>query len=269
MNIIRSFIFLYYLRLRINMITIITSETDPASLNIKEELLKLGMQNVIILKESLIYAESLDKKFNSDLFIFASKHSSSAGVASLSVHFPGNWNTADLGGKERLLCKASPLRMKEAFLTLNKLASQIPVTLEATHHGPYCNKPCFFIEIGSSLEQWKDKNLGKVIAKTIQETATKKPKKYEVAICLGGPHYCNNFNKIQLETNIAVSHICPKHMLPFLDNEMLQQAIKQSEPQPKFALLDWKGLGNDKKRIIDLLEEIKFPYKRTSDITKD
>src|SRR3989344_4317302 len=246
---------------------IIISEKDPASLNIEEQLQLLHVPDIVKIKEESIYAEGLDKK-NADLFIFASKHKSTANIPSLSVHLPGNWNTADLGGKEKTLSKAAPLYVKEAFLELHRRNPNL-TTLEATHHGPYCNKPCFFIEIGSSLEQWKDKNLGKVIAKTIQETATKKPKKYEVAICLGGPHYCNNLNKIQSETNIAVSHICPKHMLPFLDKEMLQQAIKQSEPQPKFALLDWKGLGNNKKRIINLLEELKFPYKRTSDITKD
>ena len=251
------------------MIFIITSEIDPASLNIKEELLKLEMQNVIILKEPLIYAENLDQKINADLFIFASKHSSSAGVASLSVHFPGNWNTADLGGKERSLCKASPLHMKEGFLTMNKLASQIPVTLEATHHGPYCNKPCFFIEIGSSLDQWKDKALGEIIAKTVQEVVRKKPKQREVAIGLGGPHYCNNFNRIELETEIALSHICPKHMLPFLGKNILKQAMQQSSPEASFVLLDWKGLGKEKERILQILTELNIPYKRTNNVIKE
>ena len=180
-------------------------------------------------KEAPIYA---NVEIQDNIFIFASKHSSAAGVPSLSVHFPGNWNTANLGGKQKTLCKAAPLEMKEAFLELHKSSPEgLQVTLEVTHHGPVCNTPCFFIEIGSSLEQWKDKALGKIIAKTLKEILNKKPKQYEIALGIGGPHYCNNFNRIELQSNIAFSHICPKHNLEFLDKEMLLQA-SMSKPRP-------------------------------------
>ena len=242
---------------------IIISEKDPASLNIEEQLQLLHVPDIVKIKEESIYAEGLDKK-NADLFIFASKHKSTANIPSLSVHFPGNWNTADLGGKEKTLSKAAPLYVKEAFLELHRRNPNL-TTLEATHHGPYCNKPCFFIEIGSSLEQWKDKELGKIVAQTIKKVITTKLKKREVALGLGGPHYSNNFNKIELETDIALSHICPKHMLPFLNKDILQKAMQESEPEASFVILDWKGLGTEKDRIARLLNEMKIQCRKTKE----
>ena len=72
--------------------------------------------------------------------------------------------------KKKTLCNSSALLQKTAFLKLNELTknTKYQVTLECTHHGPFLEKPCMFIEIGSSIQQWKDKNAAKIIANTIQ-----------------------------------------------------------------------------------------------------
>ena len=80
--------------------TIIISKKDPASLNIKEELDTLNIRTYEV-EEEPIYAENIDKKVKADFFIFATKHSSEKGINSLSIHVPGNWYKADLGGKEK------------------------------------------------------------------------------------------------------------------------------------------------------------------------
>src|SRR3989344_5694439 len=140
--------------------------------------------------------------------------------------------------------------MKQSFEILNKtaeaynLTKDYKVTLEATHHGPLIHKPCLFIEIGSTETEWKDRKAGFVIAKAIAETIeTFKVNPYnEIAIALGGPHYCPNLNKIQLKSNVAISHIIPFYSLP-LSEEILKEAIEKTEEEVDFALLDWKGLG--------------------------
>ena len=42
--------------------------------------------------------------------------------------------------------------------------------MEATHHGPLIDKPCVFIEIGSSETDYTNRRAGFIIAKTIYET---------------------------------------------------------------------------------------------------
>ena len=57
-------------------------------------------------KES-IYCENLDREINADILIFATKHQSGAGTKSLSVHIPGNFGKAEMGGKEKLIVHCS------------------------------------------------------------------------------------------------------------------------------------------------------------------
>ncbi|MFA6888402.1 MAG: hypothetical protein WC254_02815, partial [Candidatus Woesearchaeota archaeon] len=69
--------------------TIIVSTVDPASMNIYSFLKDLPYDFHVI-DERLVYCKTLP---DANLLIFASKHSSAAGVPSLSVHATGNWNT--------------------------------------------------------------------------------------------------------------------------------------------------------------------------------
>ncbi len=112
---------------------IIISTKDPAGMNIKECLLVLfdfkelkeefdnnyvyelnNNESIIKDKEIKLYTtnketiccENIDKIINADLFIFATKHQSKEGIPSFSCHAPGNWNKAELGGKEKQLCVA-------------------------------------------------------------------------------------------------------------------------------------------------------------------
>ena len=123
---------------------IIASITDPAGMNIYHTLIenynfrKAGeiyqKDNIELIKieEDSIYCDGIDKKTNAEIIIFASKHKSSSGKNSLSLHIPGNWGKADLGGRKSILCKAPPSLLKELFIELNKQGrnSQWEITLE-------------------------------------------------------------------------------------------------------------------------------------------
>jgi D-aminoacyl-tRNA deacylase len=274
-------------------IAIIFSSRDPAGLNIRNNLLELfgfeglsekfdgnyvhqlEIQGKIIklylTNEDMIFSENIDRKINADVFIFASKHRSKENTKSFAIHPIGNWDKADFGGKEKKLCPSSAALLKNLFLELNNAAkdSGYEITMEATHHGPYVEKPAVFVEIGSTESEWNDKENGKIIANTIINGLKNKNENYEIALAIGGPHYCNNFNKLSLRTGIAFSHFCPKHHLGKLNEDLIKQAISKTKEKADLIVLDWKGLGTEKQRIVDLLKSMSLEIKRTDQILKN
>ncbi|MBI2647714.1 hypothetical protein HYW99_04505 [Candidatus Woesearchaeota archaeon] len=214
--------------------------------------------------QDLIFAENIDKKISADVFIFASKHRSKENKPSLTVHPIGNWNKADFGGKEKKLCFSSAFLLKDIFIVLNQNAQNkgYEITLEATHHGPYVEKPAVFVEIGSTEKEWNDKENGEIIATTIINALNNQNKDYKSCIVIGGGHYSQSANKLMLRTNYAVGHICSKYALEYLDEEMLIQAINKTIPKSENVLVDWKGLGQYKQKTIALLEKLNLRYER-------
>lgn len=257
---------------------IVSSKIDKAGMNISSQLSQFGTYNYYIIEKETIYTENLDKSIidNCDFVIFASKHESEKGNKTISVHAPGNWNNAQMGGVSERVCKGSALFQKQLFEKLRKNMDEFKLksyelTLECTHHGPFISKPCVFVEIGAKEMEWKDKRAGFVVAKSIAETIRdfKENPFHEVAIGIGGPHYCPNFNKIQLNSNIAISHIIPQYALP-LREEMVQEAIYGTEEDVDLILIDWKGLGNSEQRTnaMEILKKFYIQKKRISEISK-
>ena len=214
-----------------------------------------------------VEAEDIDGKIawpECQLIIFPITHRSAEGIPSLSVHAPGNWDRAELGGKPGDLPPTDAPMMKHALQTLRKMAAGTShlVTMEVTHHGPHVTKPIFFIEIGSSEAHWRDPAMGEIIAKTLVHILSVPAPECRIAFGIGGPHYAPNFNGIMLETNVALGHICPKYALSHLDREMLLRAMEASGAG--FALLDWKGMGTEKARIVALLDELGIKWEKTT-----
>lgn len=259
---------------------IIASKRDLAGINITTHLSQLGTYDFYLRDEEIISDKNLNhEKINQyDFVIFASKHRSESGEKTLSIHAPGNWalTPSKMGGKPGKICPTSAQFLKQAFEKLNQNVEKhylkdYKVTLECTHHGPLIEKPCMFIEIGSTETEWKDRRAGFVIAHTIKQIIEEfKPNPYnEIAIGIGGPHYCPNFNKIQLNSNIAISHIIPSYVLP-LKEEMIKEAIEKTKEEIDLAILDWKGIKNAgiRKQITETLDKFYIRYERTSHIKK-
>lgn len=269
---------------------IIASKKDKAGTNITTTLSQFRQNPVLssigeksnfdfyLVDDEIIYTKNLDsEKINQyDFIIFASKHKSEKQEKTLSIHAPGNWREAELGGEPEKVCKTSALFQKQIFEKLKTNSEKYhlkdySITLECTHHGPLINKPCIFIEIGSTEIEWSDRRAAFIISKTISDIIKEfKENPYnEVAIGIGGPHYCPNFNKIQLKSNIAISHIIPQYVLP-LKEEMIEEALQKTDEEVDFALLDWKGLGNSQQRqqILDILDKLYVRYKRINEVQK-
>lgn len=269
---------------------VIASKKDLAGINITTQLSQFRENPLLssmkqssafdfyLVDDEIIYTKNLDleKIKQYDFVIFASKHKSEKKERTLSVHAPGNWRQNELGGEGGKICKTSALFQKQIFSKLTANADKYhlrdyKVTLECTHHGPLIDKPCIFIEIGSTENEWRDRKAAFVIAKTISEIISEFHENpyTEIAVGIGGPHYCPNFNKIQLKSNVAIAHIIPGYVLP-LTEEMLKQAIEKTEEEVDFVVLDWKGLGHaeERKRILNILDTLYLQNKRTSEINK-
>ena len=262
-------------------IAIISSKKDVASLNIMDNLIKAfnfeetgeNFENnqVLVLKDKnsfndliikiytinddSINAEGIDKGINAELFVFITKHKSKSQIPSLCIHSPGNFGSAQLGGKPKQLCIAPACYLKQGLKNLEILNTiGYDVVQEVTHHGPFLEKPVFFIEIGSTMREWQNKEAGFIIAnalmKTLNETGD-----CESAVGVGGPHTTPNFKKIVLNTNIGLGHVCAKYNLEDFDSEMLEQAFERTVPKPSYIILDWKGLSSHKQRIKSLVDE--------------
>lgn len=320
-------------------IAIISSTKDKASTNIKENLTsdfnfkqlednfdnntiyhyKFDDKNVKLytIDSELISADNLDKKIDADVFIFISKHRAQEGRASLTCHAIGNFGKADKGGKEKTLCTSHSVLLKGIFIELNNNAKEpYEVTLEATHHGPFMEKPVLFVELGSNEKYWQDKNGGCIVAKSVikaiknnfnkkddsliinNDSINKKNNEissndknnsriinnnfltneknnnklmvgkssYESTLVIGGSHYNHIANKAMLNTNLTIGHICAKYNLENLDDNMLKEAMEKITPKPKFVLLDWKGLGREKQRILGMLKKNDMEYRRSDKV---
>jgi D-aminoacyl-tRNA deacylase len=257
---------------------IIYSKKDRAGTNIVNQFKKLGFHPEIPIletKKETIYQEDIDKDprlKNVDFLFFASKHESKDKKASICLHAPGNFRDAKFGGKPGKLCPTSTKILKYLFIQLYKNTSELKekynIVMEATHHGPLINKPCCFIEQGATEKEWNDELAAKSIAKTILSLSEYKDEDWIPTIAIGGPHYCNNFIKIQLKSKYAIGHVIPSYASPITES-LLKEAEKKTKEQVKEVIIDWKSFkSQERQELLELIEEMGLKYKRTSEIEK-
>lgn len=274
-------------------IALVVSTKDIAGMNIRDALLQeisfeesgrvfhghavcragLGGRNLRLytLEQDSIYAEHLDREladagFSPDLIIFLTKHQGGEGIKSLSCHSPGNWDRAEMGGSPKTLCPAPATMLKAASIALKKEAEAMGwlFSTEVTHHGPELDTPVMFMEIGSTKKEWPVKEAGKAVASAVKGVLTSESKPLRAVLLLGGGHYSHYAEKVQLTTDYAVGHACPKFMLQHVDKAMLMQALEKTvSVERPLVLLDWKGLGPEKARLKEMLNEEGIEYDRS------
>jgi D-aminoacyl-tRNA deacylase len=213
---------------------------------------------------SLLYLEELDEKYpGSEAFIFLSRHSSESGIPTLTCHFTGNFSASNpYGGNPRELGICFPSLQKEYIKEINGFRLSVPeykIIIEATHHGPTSlKKPSLFIEIGSTAKQWADRHAASIVCDSIISLLTRKNTNTHcksVGIALGGTHYPAKFNQLLLESDFGLAAVAAKHNLNTIDESMMQQMISKSVEKVTHAIVDRKGLGKDKQRILQLVAE--------------
>ncbi|MFZ2454907.1 MAG: D-aminoacyl-tRNA deacylase [Candidatus Altiarchaeia archaeon] len=240
--------------------TVIFSNKDKAGLNIASLLLEEHGIKPIEYDKEILRMDGAVELSGASLCIVASRHKSESGTPTLTAHSPGNYGTAQAGGRERELGYAPALYLRKAAMLLqeNKVDGY-ESCLEATHHGPTGFPfPMVFVEVGSGVKEWNDLSACRVVAGIIAELVSSEPEKAPVAIGFGGGHYCRKFS---LVSDYAVGHICPRYNLANLDSAMVKQMISKTVPKPEYALVEKKGLGGEKDRIRKLLSETEMSVK--------
>ena len=255
---------------------ILTSQDDLASMNIREKLLcmedwkKIDVFNgfpvyrnerfyLVHIKGPKIHAEGIDREIRSrigiefDTIIVASKHRSASEMRSLTVHPIGNWGKAEAGGRDRTVVPTNPHLMTEALRILKKYQfGDYNVSFEATHHGPYLETKTFFIEIGSTEEEWRDDRAGEVIAKTILEA---EERRYPVLLGFGGGHYVPRITDIALKYRVSIGHMVPRYAVEYIDEEIIKMACERSFCDG--AYIHRKGLkGPERSKVKDILQSL-------------
>jgi D-aminoacyl-tRNA deacylase len=264
---------------------IISSNIDPASINIKKGLLQQSdwdefdtfsdnivyrnakMKDVIIvtINDRKIKHENLDKEIEKQLnikpkqAIFISRHTSKTGEPTLTVHPIGNFGEAQFGGKTRTLVDASPKLMTHLLQILKKNADQKKlyhkVCFEVTHHGPFIGIPTLFVEVGSTDEEWKKQEPANIVAKSILELLSsyryeeQMPDDMPVLLGIGGGHYAPRFTDVILEKKAAFGHMIPRYQIEAgnIDDEMFEKAL-QATPNVNAIYLHRKSLKKSQIR---------------------
>lgn len=247
-------------------VLIVSSATDPASINIKNKLLDLTSWDnidtfcnnpvyrllkrkdiiIVTIQDNKIHHEGLDREVKDVLgikpkqAIFISRHTSKTGTPTLTTHPIGNYGDAQFGGRQRTLVNSSPHLMTQLLRLLKKNAKQAQlyhkVCFEVTHHGPYLDIPTLFIEIGSREEEWKKIEPAQVVSQSLLELLEQHQHEKDlldntpILLGIGGGHYAPRFTDVAFEKNVAFGHMIPTYQIDAgnIDEEMFEQALNKT-----------------------------------------
>ena len=270
----------------------------------------LWLQDESLLKmdnpQKLVPGLSGDEKESIEEVIFLSRHAAASGVASLTVHPIGvAWLDDDgceqYGGKGGR-CSPPSSRIGRIYRNLldetkkRDLQDTFQITMEATHHGPFCEIPACFVEIGSDEKTWPNKDAAAVWADLLEEElnlpeSDPDPSGGMVVALLGGGHYIPKMNDCaRFGEGVYVGHSIASYGLQNLlleasafekegqqqqqgaDEEgaitwrsVVMEAItstKTAHPSRQLVvLIDKKAFKADGRALItDLLDDLSIPY---------
>ncbi|UCH70227.1 MAG: hypothetical protein JSV29_08395 [Candidatus Bathyarchaeota archaeon] len=264
------------------MILVVASTEDAAGMSIAKQLIghhnfekseemfhrnpvySRKMQNLevklVFVNEEIVNTQFITKFFRPQLLVFISKHRSVSGRPTLSVHTPGNLAEAELGGSPRKVSISPASAMRNALLEMatakQEMKLEYEVSYECTHHGPSLDVPTMFVELGSSLKQWRNQRAAEAVARAVV-AAVAKESRYTAVLGIGGPHYNEKFTRMALRTPTAFGHIIPKYAVPKVDAGILRQCVERTVESVESVILDWKGIkGSDKERLMATLNKI-------------
>ena len=279
---------------------LIASTHDPASLNlysalseklywntvlaqtdhkIHSTLTKTGHQLFLWLQATpLLRLDFPDRAFLSALgkeepiadLIFLSRHAAASGKPSLTVHpigIPWQTENEESGGIPGR-CSPPSFRISSLYRDIlqvaksSPLAAEYEVTLEATHHGPHCDKPACFVEIGSTEGEWSRPELGSLWCTALEKhfgIGSEKPSTTILnsgvaVIMIGGGHYVPKLNDMaRSRDNVFIGHA--------LTTYALKDSLESSDERYKAIILEAiqsTRLSFGEMRIICLVDKKAF-----------
>lgn len=222
--------------------------------------------------EDVIYFNFLDNRLpeNVSEYIVLSRHSSEQGIKSYTVHHTGNFGSAEYGGRSSELGVANPFVTHKLLLNLREICedrdlnTEYEVSYEATHHGPTeNNKPLLFIEIGSSIDEWRNENNHEIIGLAIVEYIDQPLHSCKPVIGIGGGHYSRKHTEYALEKKYCYGHIMAKHSLHYLSDKTLSMMVERSSVKPIAIVVEKKGTRIEHRNFIEkysISHSIEYEY---------
>lgn len=187
---------------------------------------------------------------NHDYYIVLSSHSSKSGIPSATVHVPGNWGKAELGGLDSTICYSYPSKMLQilkGYLPLKEKGFEI--TYEVDHHGPHFRKPVMFVELGSDERHWRDREAAEIIANAVLG-AIDSDEEFDVYFGIDGTHYVPKMNRYALENNVAFAHLLARYQQEGFRDEMFIQALQRSVERVDGILVAKKSLDASQREYV-------------------
>ena len=251
--------------------TIVVSTMDTASVNIRDNLFKLATWvkiaespyviyksegfELVEISDYHVFQDGLDVKLDAighrpEAIIFASKHRSKDERKTLTVHHTGNIGENKFGGRPGELATAAPHIAASLLKAMKNSVTAYGVSYEATHHGPSdLATPSVYVEIGSTMEEWKDSAAGAIVAKAILDI--KEDPDMPCFVGIGGNHYAPRETALTLETGVGFGHILPDHAIAEVTEDILRQAFEKTGT--KYAYLDKKSIPKEQRERIETL----------------
>lgn len=246
---------------------VLFSSKNPASSNIANRLMEIGFEEkgddgwgwkghrMIDTKVDWILDVPTD--FQTDWLLVLSTHRSERKFPAFTVHIPGNWDRAEMGGEPRTLNIAYASRMKDLLRALaEKNTLGWSVNQEVDHHGPTCKLPIMFIEIGSSEEEWGNRKAAGIVAEAVMDCIDGKDI-YPSYIGAGGGHYAPFFTKVMLEGEEAFGHILPKYQAANIGADTLGQAMEKNVEKVDTLIYEKKSFkAEERDKLFAIAKEI-------------
>lgn len=224
-----------------------------------------------------IKTDYFKNSIESNLLIYASKHSSAMGKKALLVHTTGIWgNESGHGGNDNEISLAPSLALTYGYHKIKELKekrdlSEYWIGAEVTHHGPSSlNMPIMYIETGGTEEEWNDIEACNLIADVIIDIARiynlskvelQKMETKPAMIGIGGGHYAPSFIKKLDQEEYLLGHIIPKYAHDELTESMIQQAWEKTIAETKVFIIDKKGTkSKNRQRFIEIIENMGYTW---------
>ncbi len=249
--------------------TILFSSRVSASNNIATNLIDLGFKpvgdsqwiydSIDLIDTKVDHILNISTNVEGDYIIVLSPHRSKAKLPALTTHIPGNWTSADFGGKPFTLNIALPSVKIEILKALFRHGRDLvsngwSVSYEVDHHGPTIEKPIIFVEIGSGEEEWINNEAGFAVASAVFDVVNMeldgKIRRRPSFFGIGGGHYAPKFTRLALNNDMPFGHMLPKYKVDSITLDVFKQAIYKSIDPVDSIVVEKKGINARQRDIV-------------------
>ncbi len=242
-------------------------ESDGIAYSAKGDTYMMSIQDMHIRHDDLdLQAEAFGIRV--DDVVVMSKHSAKSGRPSLTAHPIGNYRGNEFGGRERALVRASPAPMSDALRRIVAY-NDVPenqTCFEVTHHGPWLDRPTFYIEIGSDETHWGNTHSAEVLANVIADLEPHE--EYTRAVGVGGGHYAPRFTDVALRFKVNFGHMLPVYQMEGADDEDILRMVRMAcdATGTDVVYIHRKSMkGAEERRIRALVESAGYETPASSD----